>query len=120
MSSPAPSLSSRLVDLYLQGRWIWLGIAIVIAIIAFPAAQRVKFDRSVERMFASDDPLLGPWNRLKAEFGGNEVVLAVYPDEQLLNPDATGLARVAQVRDRLKKVDGVQDVLSLAEINGLV
>ena len=120
MTLPPASLSSRLVDLYLQGRWIWLGIAIVIAIIAWPAAQRVKFDRSVERMFASDDPLLGPWNRLKADFGGNEVVLAVYRDENLLNADGSGLARVAKLRDRLEKIDGVQDVLSLAEINSLV
>lgn len=115
-----PTFASRLVDLYLQGRWIWLAIAIVIAAIAFPASRQVKFDRSVERMFASDDPLLPPYERLKAEFGGNEVVLAVYPDEQLFAGDGSGLQRVAEVRDRLEKVEGVRDVLSLAEINGLV
>lgn len=121
MSSPsAPTLSSRVVDWYLRGRWVWLAIAIVVAAVAYPAAQRLKFDRSVERMFASDDPLLGPYNRLKAEFGGNEVVMAVYRDKNLLNPDGSGLTRVAKVRDELEKVDGVQDVLSLAEINSLV
>lgn len=71
-------------------------------------------------MFASDDPVLPPYERLKNEFGGNEVVLAVYADEQLFAPDGSGLARVAEVRDRLEKVEGVQDVLSLAELNGLV
>lgn len=121
MSSPVDSQpASRFVDLYLRGRWIWLAIAIVIAAIAFPAAQRVKFDRSVERMFASDDPLLAPYNRLKTEFGGNEVVIAVYSDKDLFHPDGSGLKRVAEVRDRLEKVDGVRDVLSLAEINSLV
>lgn len=126
-SLPGPDLptrsqtfSSRIVDLYLGGRWIWLAIALVIAAIAYPAAQRVKFDRSVERMFASDDPLLAPYNRLQTEFGGNEIVLAVYSDSELLNPDGSGLKRVAEVRDRLEKVAGVRDVLSLAEINSLV
>ncbi|WP_425615276.1 RND family transporter [Anatilimnocola sp. NA78] len=119
-SQPNSSFASRLVDLYLRGRWIWLAIAIVIAAIAYPAAQRVKFDRSVERMFASDDPLLPPFERLKRQFGGNEVVLAVYPDDGLFNPDGSGLKRVADVRARLEKVDGVLDVLSLAEINSLV
>jgi predicted RND superfamily exporter protein len=114
------TLSSRVVDLYLRGRWIWLAIAIVIAAVAYPAAQRVKFDRSVERMFSSDDPLLAPYNRLKTEFGGNEIVLAVYADPELLNADGSGLKRVAEVRDRLEKVDGVRDVLCLAEINSLV
>ena len=121
MSPPSGStFSSRLVDWYLRGRWIWLIIALIVAGIAWPAARSVKFDRSVERMFASDDPLLPPYERLKAEFGGNEVVLAVYPDEELFHPDGRGLNRVAQVRDALEKVDGVQDVLSLAEINTLV
>ena len=118
-SSPGPTsttstFASRLVDLYLQGRWIWLAVAVIIAAIAFPASRQVKFDRSVERMFASDDPLLPPYERLKAEFGGNEVVLAVYPDEHLFEADGSGLARVAEVRNRLEKVAGVQDVLSLA------
>ncbi len=119
-SPPGASLSNRIVDYYLRGRWIWLTIALIVAAIAYPAAQRVKFDRSVERMFASDDPLLAPYNRLKTEFGGNEIVLAVYADPKLLEPDGSGLQRVAAVRDRLEKVDGVRDVLSLAEINTLV
>lgn len=99
-TGPSPSNSSfnsRLVDFYLRGRWIWLAIAIVIAAVAYPAAQRVKFDRSVERMFASDDPLLAPYERLKQQFGGNEVVLGVYPDDELFHPDGRGLKRVAEV-----------------------
>lgn len=115
-----PSLVQHFVDLYLRGRWIWLAVALVVAAIAWPAARSVKFDRSVERMFASDDPLLAPYERLKTQFGGNEVVLAVYPDDELLHADGRGLQRVARLTEQLKAVDGVKDVLSLSQISGLL
>ncbi|QDU30340.1 MMPL family protein [Anatilimnocola aggregata] len=114
------SAVSFVVDVLLRGRWAWLLLGIVLAAIAYPTSKQMKFDRSVERMFAADDPVLAPYERLKAQFGGNEVVLAVYPDPDLLNPDGQGLKRLGEVSNRLKAVDGVKDVLSLAEVNALL
>jgi predicted RND superfamily exporter protein len=92
----------------------------VIAALSYWPSTQVRFDYSIERMFAPDDPLLPPYERLKSRFGGNEIVLAVYADDGLMTADGSGLARLAVVSERLKKVAGVRDVLSLAEVNALL
>jgi predicted RND superfamily exporter protein len=111
---------TRVVDWLVRGRWAWFALAITLAAFAFPASQQMKFDRSVERMFAADDPVLPPYERLKAQFGGNEVVLVVYSDPDLLHADGSGLRRLAAISERARSVAGVQDVLSLAQVNALL
>ncbi|MCI0360448.1 MAG: MMPL family transporter [Planctomycetaceae bacterium] len=110
----------QLVRFLLKHRWWLLAAALLLAAFAYGPAQRVSFDRSIERMFAPGDPLLEPYQRLKDKFGGNEIVLAVYADEQLLAADGEGIRRLADVSGRLKKVAGVRDVLSLAQIDALL
>lgn len=87
--------------------------AVVVAVAAIIPAGRVEFDRSIENLFAADDPLLVPYRQLKRTFGGNEIVLAVYVDDELLNPDAQGMERLTQIRRQLEAVPGVKGVLSL-------
>ncbi len=87
---------------------------------AYIPSRYVSFDRSIERMFAQDDPLLAPYQRLKREFGGNEVVMAVYQDDHLLDPDGRGLKRLEEISRRIETVPGIHDVLSLAKINQLL
>ena len=114
------TFTHRFVHLLIAGRWPLLVAAIVLAAISYGPATRVRFDRSIERMFAPGDPLLPPYERLKTRFGGNEIVLAVYADDQLLAADGSGLARLAEVSRNLKGVAGVRDVLSLAQVNALL
>ncbi|MCA9120244.1 MAG: MMPL family transporter [Planctomycetaceae bacterium] len=64
-------------------------------------------------MFSASDPLLPPYQLLKDTFGGNEVVLAVYVDSDLLNPDRSGLKRLIAIAERCQGVPGVNAVLSL-------
>jgi uncharacterized protein len=111
---------NRLIDALISYRWLLLIVGVVLAVAAYFPSRHVQFDRSIERMFAPNDPLLAPYQRLKRDFGGNEVVMAVYRDEQLLAPDGSGLARLAEISGRMKKVSGVRDVLSLAEIDALL
>ena len=58
-------LSQRIARGCVALRWPLLVTAIVAAVIAYPASQRVAFDRSIENMFAPDDPLLPPYQRLE-------------------------------------------------------
>ncbi len=115
-----PSATERFVDWLVRWRHCFLILGVGLAIAAWFPAQRMTFDRSIENMFAADDPLLAPYRRLKAQFGGNEVVLAVYRDETLLSADGRGIRRLAEVTKRVRQVPGVKDALSLAEVNRLL
>ena len=94
-------------------RWRWwlLAIAALLVVVAYPYSQRLSFDRSIENMFAPDDPLLKPYRQLKRVFAGNEIALAAYEDPQLMTPE--GIARVRRLTELLAAVPGVQSVLSL-------
>src|SRR5262245_25716301 len=110
----------RFVQFLIEARWPLFGVGLLIVAAAYLPSKQVRFDRSIEQMFAPNDPLLPPYQRLKRDFGGNEVVMGVYQDEHLLDPDGGGIRRLAGVSGRMKQVAGVRDVLSLAEVSGLL
>lgn len=114
------SRTHRFIAAVVAWRWPLLVLAIVLAAAAWRPSQSVTFDRSIENMFSPRDPVMGPFARFKAIFGDQEVLLAVYEDPELLAEDGEGLKRLEGVSQRLRAVDGVRDVLSLAEINKLV
>lgn len=110
----------RLAEFLVAARLPLFLLGVLLAALAYFPANSMRFDRSIERMFASNDPLLPPYERLKHDFGGNEVVLAVYRDDDLLKPDGSGIKRLATISQKMKAVSGVRDVLSLAEVNNLL
>jgi len=103
-------MARRLTAMLIAARWWLLVAAVMLAILAAPAASRLSFDRSIESMFAPDDPLLPPYEKLKRTFGGNEIVMAVYEDPDLMTP--SGLEQLETVGNRLGEVPGVAEVLS--------
>ncbi len=108
-----PAFTQRIANLLIAWRFPLLALALAAAAVAFLPSRQLQFDRSIDSMFAADDPLIGPYHRLKRTFGGNEVVMAVYADPGLFNPDAEGIRRVAEVSQRLKDIEGVDDVISI-------
>src|SRR5688500_10584976 len=105
MRSSPPSIKTptrRFVELLIAWRYLLLALAVAIAAISYWPSRQVRFDRSIEKMFAPDDPLLAPYERLKSQFGGNEIVLAVYTDPALLATNGSGLARLAGISQRMK------------------
>lgn len=111
-------VTEALIRFFLRWRWPLLTLALVLAGLAFLPAQRVTFDRSLENMFAENDPLLAPFRKLKRVFGGNEVVMFVYRDPHLLRTDGEGIRRLAEVAQRVEAVPGVKGVLSLDRLMG--
>lgn len=104
----------------MQGRNLALVVAAVLFLISLPAAQNFSLDWQLDRMFPAGDPLVASYHRLEERFGGNEIVLAVYRDPELWAEDGSGLERLGKVSDRLAAVDGVQAVLSLAELHRIL
>ncbi len=112
-TSRADSIAGQLI----KWRSLFLALAAVSAVGAFFLSRQLDFDRSIESMFSPDDPILKPYQELKQNFVGNEIVLAVYEDPNFLSEDGAGIERLATVAKQLKSVDGVLDILSLAEVN---
>ena len=92
-----------------RGRLLAAGV--LLAILAWFPARRLMYDRSVENMFAPDDPILNPYHKLQRTFGGNEVALAAYDDPELLTPQ--GIERLERLTAAVEQVPGVTTVLSL-------
>ncbi len=99
------------------GRWPLLLIAVSLAAAGYMLNKHLTYDHSIERMFVRNDPVLKAYASLKEYLGGNEIVLAVYEDDSLLADDGSGIRRLEEIAQRLREVDGVQDVLSLAQVN---
>ena len=91
-------------------------VAVSAAIVGIVPARRLAFDHSIQNMFARDDPLLAPYRRLQRDFGGNEIVVLVYDDEDLLSPSSEAFDQIRNVSERCRSVPGVEDVLSLAQL----
>ena len=106
--------AARLVE------WRWpLGlIAAAILAAALPFSQRLQMDRTIDQMFAADDPTLLAYNELRDAFGGNAVVMLVYRDDELMTQE--GLDRADEVSERVSRIKGVRGVLSVAQLNELL
>ncbi len=95
----------KIANVLIAWRWPLLALAALLTVLAVGPAMRLDFDRSVENMFAPDDPLLPPYRLLKRTFRGNEVVLAAYVDPQLMTSE--GYHRLARLTRQLAAIDGV-------------
>lgn len=107
------NLSRRIAELLIRHRAALAILAGVLALASLWPASRLQFDRSIESIFPRNDPRLQKYEHLRDTFGGNEIVLAVYEDDNLFAPDASGIQRVTEVRKKLERVPGVKAVLSI-------
>lgn len=105
MTAWSAPLLARLVDLLLRHR-LPIVVASAIATLAavYPATQ-LKFNETVESMFASDDPHLIDYLASRKLFGGDELVSIVYRDPNLFEKE--GLERVSRLATELSHVAGV-------------
>jgi uncharacterized protein len=97
-------------------RYWMLGFAVVLGIAAAYTGRGLRLDRTIESMFAPNDPILVPYHRMQRTFGEHEVVLAMYADDELAT-DA-GVARLKKVQEDLKRVPGVAATVSLHDLPG--
>lgn len=105
------TFGGRLAHWLVERRWRLLALGLLLTLVAYFPAQRLAYDRSVENMFAPDDPILAPYHKLQRTFGGNEVALAAYDDADLLT--LGGLERLEKLSAALEHVEGIASVLSL-------
>jgi hypothetical protein len=110
--------SQQITQRLIAWRWPLLALGLCSVAAAWLPAQRLGFDRSIENMFAPDDPLLPPFRQLKRTFGGDEIALAAYVDPDLLGVE--GLDRLEKLTKELAAVPGVASTFSLASVKPLL
>ncbi len=104
-------------------RWPWLFLCVSLALAAALTSPLLTAARGelglpveidVERTFPSPESSAArrAFDRFRATFGNDEVVLVALLGEDLLTPD--GLRRIERLTRRLERVDGVRRVVSLA------
>lgn len=113
-----PAFTHRLLTWLIRWRWWTFGCALVLAGIGGYVGQGLKMDRSLERLFAPDDPLLPPYRQLQRTLGEHQFVLAIYRDENLQT--STGLAQLDALAEKLRAVPGVVAVVSMHDVPGFL
>ncbi len=104
----------------IRWRWVWFSISILLLVVAWPASQRLRFDRSLHRMFAPDDPTRTDFEFLQSKFGVSDLVVFAYRDERLWVKDGTGLERLQRIRERIEAVPGVAIAMDLSKIDQML
>jgi len=93
-----------------------LGLGLLLAVGAAYLGTQLQLDRSIEHMFAADDPILEPYRALQDNFGQYEIVMAIYADPELATQQ--GLARVKELAEDVRAVPGVAAAVSLLDPPG--
>lgn len=111
-------LTDHLIASLIRWRWWALGLALMLAGVGGYVGQGLKMDRSLENLFAPDDPLLPPYRELQKTLGQNQIVLAVYRDKNLHTSE--GLERLAEIAEQARAVPGVIAVVTMHDVPGLL
>ena len=113
-------LASRTARALIRQQYGLLAIAALVVITSFLLPNQLDFDRKVTNMISDKTGVLAPFLRLKRSFGGNEIVLAVYEDPNLLDESGDGIARLETVRTALEAIEGVRSALSLDKLDTML
>jgi len=113
-----PPLQTRFLLGLVRWRHVLLFAGVVLGIGGALWGSHLGMDRSIERMFSQDDPHLEQYEQLQEAFGEHQIVLASYQEDQL--PNASGIARVTELAERVRAVPGVNSVVSVADVPGLL
>ncbi|SMP65479.1 hypothetical protein SAMN06265222_10958 [Neorhodopirellula lusitana] len=74
----------------------------------------LQVNRQLASMFAPDDPSLADYQNLQATFGGNQVIMLVYDDPDLMSQ--AGLHRCRKWTHQVESLEAVTGVLSVAKL----
>ncbi len=107
-----PDWLMRFVDALIRWRGPLLAVAMVLTVAAWWPAQRLKFDQSIESLYAKDNPHLVAFLKSKHWFGGDEFVILAYADPDLLNDEGRltdgARDRIEALAKKLSEVPGIQ------------
>jgi len=92
----------------------------LLVLAAWPASQRLSFDRTLHRMFAPGTPVRTNFEFLQSKFGVSDLVVFAYRDDALWSDDGTGLVRLKGIRERIEAVAGVAIAMDLSKVDQML
>ena len=104
----------------IRWRWIWFSISFLLLVAAWPASKRLRFDRSLHRMFAADDPTRTDFEFLHSKFMVSDLVVFAYHDKNLWAKDCKGLERLQQIRERIEAIPGIAIAMDLSKVDQML
>lgn len=120
--TPAKLNAAKLnaAELIVRWRWCLFLFAVISLAFAWPASNRLALDRSLQKMFATDDPIRVSFEKLVEQFGVSDLVVVAYRDPDLWNQDGSGLRRLQRVHERIEQTAGVASVMDLTRVDELL
>lgn len=104
----------RFASFIVGRRGLLAGIAITLSLLAFVPALNLDLDRSIESLYAEDDPRLLEYVESKQLFGGDEFVIVAWDEPNLLTKDGklteSAAAHIREFSTKLSRVGGVNTV----------
>ncbi len=107
---------SQVLAALIRHRHALLAFGFLLACAGGWLGEGLRLDRSIEHMFADDDPLLVPYRELQNHFGQHEIAMLVYSEANLQTESA--LARISALTEQVRKTPGVVAAVSLHDPPG--
>ncbi len=114
-SSPrteSPKWFDRAIEIAVRWPGLLLCLAIGLTLLAWPLSSRLKFDQSIESLYADLDPHLVDFISSRRVFGGDEFVIVAYRESDLFEAESNALSedaekRIESLASKLNEVPGV-------------
>lgn len=104
----------RIADLMVRFRTPMFCACLLFTLAIYPLSKNISFDHSVRSLFAENNPRLLDYYAMVRDFGSDTVCLVVYQNPELLT--AAGLDELAEFSQQLRKIPGVEETTSLAQM----
>ena len=105
--------AQKCAEWLLRWRLALLAVGLVAAAVAYPLAGKLEFDQSLENMFAPGDPELAAFEKFARTFGGDQVVLAVYDEPELMT--SAGIERLKKLAEELADLPSVSSAVTMLD-----
>ena len=112
----APESAAGFLDAVVASLLRWRVLVLVsigvLAYLAWPVAEQIEFDQSIESLYAKDDPHFSEYATSKALFGGDEFAIIAWREAGLFQPDSVDVSdrsreRIEALAAQLADVPGV-------------
>ena len=92
----APESAAGFLDAVVASLLRWRVLVLVsigvLAYLAWPVAEQIEFDQSIESLYAEDNPHFSEYARSKSLFGGDEFAIIAWREAGLFEPGSADIS----------------------------